>query len=127
ARVTLGAAIRSVGVGRAGVARSAAKNTRKTPYSTTITTSHGSVMSRANPTKPRPLVAKARRLVRLETGSSSDAELARCVHAYTCGRGRTPTRAVVANTTGVSSTTVASRLSTAVTSAATPKTVPSRA
>jgi len=50
----------------------------------------------------------------LETGSSSEAEFARCVHAYTCGLARTSSQAAVANTTGVSSTTVASRLSTAV-------------
>ena len=50
----------------------------------------------------------------METGSSSDAEFARCVHAYTCGLARTSSLAAVANTTGVSSTTVASRLSTAV-------------
>ena len=56
--------------------------------------------------------------MRFETGSSSDALLARCEHAYTCGRGLTRSRAAVANTTGVSSTTVASRLSTAVVAAA---------
>ncbi len=50
----------------------------------------------------------------MDTGSSSEAEFARCVHAYTCGLARTSSLAAVANTTGVSRTTVASRLSTAV-------------
>ncbi len=63
---------------------------------------------------PDPLAANASRFVRFETGSSSDAELARWLHAYTCGRARAPIREALANTTGVSSTTVASRLSTAV-------------
>lgn len=47
------------------------------------------------------------------------------MHAYTCGRARTCSRVAVAKTTGVSSTTVASRLSTAVVTAATPNTVAS--
>ena len=58
----------------------------------------------------------------METGSSSDAEFARCVHAYMCGWDRMRKRAAVRKTTGVSSTTVASRLSTAVVTAATAKT-----
>ena len=82
----------------------------------------GSAMSAAKRGNESPLAANASRLVRLETGSSSEAEFARCGEAYTCGRARSPTRAAVANTTGVSSTTVASRLSTAVISAATANT-----
>ena len=82
-------------------------------------------MSSAKRGKDSPLAANASRLVRLETGSSSEAEFARWAVAYTCGRARRPTRAAVANTTGVSSTTVASRLSTAVVSAATANTPPS--
>jgi hypothetical protein len=61
----------------------------------------------------------------LDTGSNSDAELARCEHAYTCGRGLMRRRAAVANTIGVSSTIVASRLSTAVVTAATTNTIAS--
>jgi hypothetical protein len=60
--------------------------------------------------------------VRLETGSSSEAVFARWVQAYTCGLGRVSSRAAVANTTGVNSTTVASRLSAAVISEATANT-----
>ena len=75
--------------------------------------------------KLSPLAENASRFVRFDTGSSSDAELARCVQAYTCGRGRAATAAAVANTTGVSSTTVASRLSTAVTTDTTAKTTAS--
>lgn len=97
-------------------ARSAPKNLRSTTYSITTTVTHGSAMSAVKRAKDRPLAVNANRFVRLETGSSNDAEFARCVHAYTYGFGRTPARAAVANTTGVSSTTVASRLSTAVTS-----------
>ena len=79
-----------------------------------MATSQGSAISAANRVKLRPLAANASRLVRLETGSSSEAVFDRWVQAYTCGLGRAPSRAAVANTTGVSSTTVASRLSTAV-------------
>src|ERR1019366_6505259 len=94
--------------------RSAAKNRLNTAYSVPMTASQGSAISAANRGKASPLAANASRLVRLDTGSSSDAELARCVHAYTCGLARTSSRDAVAKTTGVSTTTVASRLSTAV-------------
>ena len=83
-----------------------------------MTASHGTAINAAKWPNASPLAAKASRLVRLDTGSSSDAELARWVQAYTCGRARTCSRAAVANTTGVSRTTVASRLSTAVITAA---------
>ena len=101
------------------------KNRPNTAYSTPMAASQGTAISAANRPKASPLAANASRLVRLDTGSSSDAELARCVHAYTCGLARTSSRAAVANTTGVSSTTVASRLSTAVVTAAIPNTRPS--
>ena len=107
-------------------ARSARKKTRKTAYSTATAASQGSAISAANRVKESPAAASASRLVRLETGSSSEAEFARWAVAYTCGRARTPARAAVANTTGVSSTTVASRLRTAVMSAAVTNTPPSR-
>ena len=64
----------------------------------------------------------ASRLVRLDIGSSSDAVLARCAVAYACGLAGTPNARVVASTTGVSSTTVASRLSTTVVAAPMTKT-----
>lgn len=91
-----------------------------------MATSHGSTISAANRVKLRPLAVKASRLVRLETGSSSEAVFDRWVQAYTCGFGRAPIRAAVANTTGVSSTMVASRLSTAVIAEASAKTAVSR-
>ncbi len=83
-------------------------------------------MSAAKRVKDRPLAWNASRFVRLETGSSSEAEFARCEQAYACGRGDMRSCAAVANTIGVSRTTVASRLSTAVTSAATANTSASR-
>ena len=103
-------------------ARSVAKKRPNTAYSTPMTTSHGRAISAAKWPNASPLAANASRLVRLDTGSSSDAELARCVHAYTSGRDRTSSRAAVANTTGVSRTTVVSRLSTAVVTDATTNT-----
>ena len=108
--------------GAGPAARSAAKNRPNTAYSTPMTASHGTAISAAKWPNASPQAAKASRLVRLDTGSSSDAELARWVQAYTCGRARTSSRAAVANTTGVSRTTVASRLSTAVVTAATANT-----
>ena len=87
-----------------------------------IATNQGSAISAAKRVKLSPLAAKASRLVRLETRSSSEAVLDRWVQAYTCGLGRAPSRAAVANTTGVSSTIVASRLSTAVITDATANT-----
>ena len=87
-----------------------------------MTASHGRAITPANRPKPSPAAPNASRFVRLDTGNNSDAELARCPHAYSCGRGRTPTATAVASTTGVSSTTVASRLSAAVTTDATTNT-----
>jgi hypothetical protein len=75
---------RSAGVGRgSGAARvsSARKNQRNTRYSTAMAQSQGSVMSAAKPVNDRPDAAKASRLVRLDTGSSCEAEFARCVQA----------------------------------------------
>ncbi len=61
--------------------RSRAKKNRKITYSTATTAIHGTAISAANPAKLSPLAANASRFVRLETGSSSDAELARWVQA----------------------------------------------
>jgi len=61
-------------------------------------------------------------LVRFDTGSSSEALLARCADAYMWGLAGTRNVLAVASTTGVSSTTVASRESTAVTIEAATKT-----
>src|SRR5580693_2606263 len=102
------------GSGRGRMDRSAAKNRLNTAYSVPMTASQGSAISAANRPKASPVAANASRLVRLDTGSSRDAEFARWVHAYTCGLARTSSRDAVAKTTGVSSTTVASRLRTAV-------------
>ena len=106
----------------APTSRSVAKNRRKMRYSVPIAISHGSAIRAAKRGKLSPLAAKASRLVRLETGSSSEAVFDRWVQANTCGLGRIPRRAAVANTTGVSSTIVASRLSTAVITDATANT-----
>ena len=57
----------------------------------------------------------------METGSSSEAELASRAQACTIGRGLTPLPVAAAATTGVSRTTVASRLSVAVVTAAAAK------
>ncbi len=108
------------------MARSARKKRRRTAYSTAIAASQGSAMSPANRVKDSPLAVNASRLVKLDTGRSSDAELARCAVAYTCGRARAPALDAVASTTGVSRTTVASRLSTAVTGQAIANTPASR-
>src|SRR5262249_10072970 len=104
----------AAGRARAPASRAAAKNRGRTTYSVAMAASHGRAISAAKRGKARPLAANASRLVRLDTGSSSDAEFARWVQAYTCGLGRAPSSAEVLYTTGVSSTTVASRLSTAV-------------
>ena len=59
----------------------------------------------------------ASRLVRLETGSSNEAELAIRRQAWAPGRAETPAAAAAVRTTGVSSTTVASSESVVVTRA----------
>ena len=87
--------------------------------------SQGTAISAAKRVKLSPLAANASRLVRLETGSSSQAVFDRWAAAYACGFARAPSRAAVANTTGVSSTTVASRLRTAVITEAATKTAAS--
>lgn len=61
--------------------RSVSKKRRNTAYSTAIATSQGSVISRANRVKLTPLASKASRLVRFDTGSSSEAVFDRCAHA----------------------------------------------
>ena len=69
------------GRSRCGRRRSVAKKRPKATHSTPITASVGSSISAAKCTNESPLAWNASRLVRLETGSSSDAELARCAHA----------------------------------------------
>ena len=103
---------------RRGRPRSTAKKRRNANHSTATTPAVGSAIRPAKRVNDSELAWKASRLVRFETGSSSDAEFARCEHAYTCGRGLVRSRAAVANTTGVNNTTVASRLKTAVTAVA---------
>ncbi len=112
-------------VGRPGLDRSPAKHSRVPTYSTISTTSRGSTINAANRANESPVASSASRLVRLETGSSSDAELARCAVACRCGRAETPTRTAAATTTGVKSTTVASRLRTVVIAVPTTSTQPS--
>ena len=102
--------------------RSVLKNLRSTSHSTAIAANHGNTMVAPKRANDNPLALNASRLVRLETGRSREAEFARWVHAYTCGFDRSRSCATVAKTTGVSSTTVASRLSTAVTVLATANT-----
>ena len=63
--------------GVAAAARSARKNRRNTTYSTPMTSSQPGAMSSAKRGNESPLAANASRLVRLETGSSSEAEFAR--------------------------------------------------
>jgi hypothetical protein len=62
-------------------ASSALKNSRKTAHSTARQITHGPAIDAANDTKVRPDAWYANRLVRLETGSSSDALLDKCVAA----------------------------------------------
>ena len=87
-------------------------------YSVAIASVQGSAINPANRRKLKPLALKANRFVRFDTGNSNEPVFDRWVHAYICGRARTPNRAAVAKTTGVNNTTVASRLNTAVTSEA---------
>ncbi len=121
-RTNLGSRGASTGPAAATGARSRAKNSRNTRYSAAIATSHGPAISRLNRVNESPAVANASRLVRLETGSSSDAVFDRCAVAYACGRTGTASVRAVASTTGVSSTMVASRDNTAVVAAASTKT-----
>src|SRR4051812_39509579 len=109
----------------AGASRSDPNARASTIHSTASAVSHGSAMSAAKRVNDRPLRSNASRLVRFDTGRSSDALLARWGQAYTCGRALILSRAAVANTTGVSRRTVASRLSTAVVPAAAANTIAS--
>jgi hypothetical protein len=71
-----------------------------------------------NPTNVRPVAPNTSRLVRLDTGSNVEPEFAIRTDAYACERcGLSPVAAI---RIGVRSTTVASRLRTAVTVAARP-------
>ena len=81
ARTAAARAARRPAPASAPAARSRAKKRRNTRYSAPIATSQGSAISAANRVKLSPLALNASRLVRLETGSSSDAVFDRCVHA----------------------------------------------
>jgi hypothetical protein len=61
--------------------RSRSKNNWKIRYSTPTATIHGSAINRVNAPNVSPLAVKASRLVKLDTGSSSEPELARWVQA----------------------------------------------
>ena len=88
--------------------------------------SQGSVITAAKCRNDSPAAVNASRLVRFDTGNSSDAVFARCAVAYACGLAGTASERAVASTTGVSSTTVASRLRIAVVADATTNTIASR-
>ena len=77
-------------------------------------------------TNDKPATLKANRLVRFDTGNRSEALFARWAVAYACGFAETANVRAVASTTGVSSTTVASRLRIAVVAAAITKTFTSK-
>src|SRR4051812_7519942 len=103
-----------VGSGCGFTARSRAKTQRSKRNSMATAANHDGAITAVKWRNDRPAAVNASRLVRLDTGSNSDAVLARCAVAYACGRAGTRSARVVASTTGVSNTTVASRLSTAV-------------
>src|SRR3954447_18151059 len=65
----------------AGASRSDRNARASTTHSTASAASHGSAMSAAKRVNDRPLRSNASRFVRFETGSSSDALLARCEQA----------------------------------------------
>jgi hypothetical protein len=66
---------------RRGAASSPWNAPLRTLHSTASAASHGSVMSPAKRRNDRSLACSASRFVRFDTGSSSDALLARCEHA----------------------------------------------
>ena len=105
---------------RAGRAR---KSSRSATYSTTRTTASTGAIRAAKPAKVRSRCGIASRLVRLETGQQQGGGVGhpRCT-AGRRGRVGARTASAAPTTTGVSSTTVASRLSTVVTAAASRKT-----
>src|SRR4051812_28970513 len=86
-----------------------------------MTTSQTGAMRTAKPRNDSRSDGIASRLVRLETGNSNEAELASRLQAWTRGRGLVAAPAAATATTGVRSTTVASRLKVAVTTAAATK------
>src|SRR3954451_24022146 len=87
-----------------------------------MTAIHTGPISAANPRKDTDgMAGTASRLVRFETGSSNEALFASRTQACTTGRGLVRVVEAAAATTGVSSTTVASRLSVAVVRAAATK------
>ena len=107
--------------GEVTTASSCRKSQRKASHSTTSTTKKTGAKSRTNPRNPTLRKGSASRLVRLLTGSNSEAELAIRRQANAEGRPGTPRRTAAPTTTGVSSTAVASRLRVVVTSAPRPK------
>src|SRR5258705_221548 len=114
-------------VSRAGWTDSArGKSKRRKTNPPRTRESHGNVMTAGKWTNESPAAPNASRLVRLDTGNSSEALLARCAVAYACGLAGTRNPRTVASTTGVSSTTVASRLRIAVVAAAITKTIASK-
>lgn len=80
--------------------------------------SQGSVINAAKRPNDNPDAVNASRFVRFDTGNSTEPLFASRAQAYAWGRAAKPSLAAVVSTTGVSSTTVASRVSTAVTAAA---------
>ena len=74
---------------------------RRPSHSATHTSTQGSTISPVNRPKDSPDALNASRLVRFDTGSSSEPLLASRVQAYSCGRLTTPSAAVVVRTTGV--------------------------
>ena len=105
-----------------GAIRSRSRNRRRRPtYSTARTTASTGAVRRANPVNVRSRWGRASRLVRFETGSRSDAEFAIRKQAKVPGSSGTDLAIPAPSTTGVSRTTVASRLRVAVTTAASTK------
>ena len=65
--------------------RSRAKSQRSSRNSTAMAASQGSVITAAKCRNDSPAAVNASRLVRFDTGNSSDAVFARCAVAYACG------------------------------------------
>src|ERR1700682_3928479 len=123
-RTNTGTSTASGTVSRAGSTDSSrAKSQRSNTNSTPTAASHGSAMTAVKWTNDKPATLKANKLVRLDTGNSSDALFARWAVEYACGFAETASVRAVASTTGVNSTTVASRLRIAVVAAAITKTL----
>src|SRR6202171_5796746 len=122
-RTNTGTSTASGTVSRAGTDSSRAKSQRSNTNSTPTAASHGSAMTAVKWTNDKPATLKANRLVRFDTGNSSEALFARWADEYACGFAETASVRAVASTTGVNSTTVASRLRIAGVAAAITKTL----